>query len=223
MRLSRRRGPSAQFASSPRAARPTSAPKRTRMCSSRRWRITELSSPNQKSMRRLNPSADKGSFPNQKSRTLRASSMWRGRVRAGLVGLEEPLELLRGGERGGPEFLLVLLDRVLCQERFLIVLAEAAHRFACAHVSFPERLEHRACDFQARGVGLANDLGDAGVHESEGMLTVAGARKDAQLRELLAHERRGAYRGIDVIDGQHQHARVVRTCGTQEIEPRGVA
>src|SRR5262252_456670 len=164
MRLSRRRGPSAQFASSPRAARPTSAPKRTRMCSSRRWRITELSSPNQKSMRRLNPSADKGSLPNQKSRTLRASSMWRGRVRADLVGLEQPLELLRGGDRGSAKFLLVLLDRVLCQERLLIVLAEAAHHFARARRSIPERLEHRGCDFQARRVGLASDLGDTGVH-----------------------------------------------------------
>src|SRR5215469_5259054 len=130
MRLSRRRGPSAQLASLPRAARSTSAPKRSRICSSRRGRITELSSANQKVMRRLNPSADRGGLPNQKSRTLRASSMGRSRIRAGLVGLEQPLELLRGGDRGSEEFLLVVLDRVLCLKRLLIELAEAAQRFA---------------------------------------------------------------------------------------------
>src|SRR5215831_10678607 len=188
MRLSRLRGPSAQLASSPRAARSTSAPKRTRMCSSRRWRNVELSSPNQKVIRRLNPSADKGSLLNQKSRTLRASSMGRSRVRAGLIGFEQPLELLRGSERGGAEFLLVLLDRVLSLECVLIVLAEAAHHFARARRSLPERLEHRGCDLQARRVGLANDFGDSGVHERERVLAIAGARKDTQLRELLAHQ-----------------------------------
>src|SRR5262249_38216626 len=222
MRLSRRRGPSAQLASSPRAARSTSEPKRTRMCSSRRWRIVELSSPYQKVIRRLNPSADRGSLPNQKSRTLRASSMGRGRVRAGLVGFEQPLELLRGSERGCAEFFLVLLDRVLSQERLLIVLAEAAHHFARARRSLPERLENRGGVLQARRVGLANDLRNSRIHERERMLAIAGARKDGQLRELLAHERRGAYRGIDVIDRQHEHARVLRTGRTQQIEPRGV-
>src|SRR6516164_9450734 len=154
MRLSRRRGPSAQLASSPRAALSTSAPKRTRICSSRCWRITELSSANQKVMRRLNPSADRGSLPNQKSRTLRASSMGRSRVRAGPVRLEQPLELFPGGDRGGEELLLVILDRILCLECLLVVLAEAAHRFARIRRRLPERLEHTGCDLQARRVRL---------------------------------------------------------------------
>src|SRR6516164_1243431 len=173
MRLSRRRGPSAQLASSPRAARSTSPLKRTRMCSSRRWRIAELSSPNQKSMRRLNPCADRGSLPNQKSRTLRASSMRRARVGARLVGLEQPLELLRGGERSGEELLLVLLHLVLRLQCLLIVLAKAAHRFARARRGFPERLEYRSRHLQARGVGLADYFRDPDVHEREGVLAVA--------------------------------------------------
>src|SRR6516164_236398 len=134
MRLSRRRGPSAQLASPPRAA---------------------LSTPNQNVRRRLNPSADRGSLPNQKSRTLRASSMGCSRIRAGAVGLEQPLELLGGGDRGGAELLLVILDRVLRLERLLIVLTEAAHRFARVRLRLAERLEHRGCDLQARRVGLA--------------------------------------------------------------------
>src|SRR5215469_11164750 len=100
-------------------------------------------------MRRLNPSADRGGLPNQKSRTLRASSMGRSRIRAGLVGLEQPLELLGGGDRGGEEFLLIVFDRVLCLERLLIMLAEAAHRFARVPLCLAERLEHRGGDLEA--------------------------------------------------------------------------
>src|SRR5215472_2245045 len=149
MRLSRLRGPSAQAASSPFSARSTRAPKRTRSCSSRRWRSAELSSLNQKRMRRFSPSADRGTLPNQKSRTLRASSMGPGGFRAGLIRFEQPLELLRGGNRGRAEFLLVLLDLVLRLESLLIVLAKAAHRFAGGCGAFSELFEHRGRHLQA--------------------------------------------------------------------------
>src|ERR1700746_3181290 len=177
IRLRRRRGPSAQEASSPRAARSSSAPKRARMCSSRRWRRDEASSPNQKRMRRFSVSADGGAVPNQKSRTLRASSMSPRRFGTRLVGLEQGLELLRGGTRGGEEFLLVLLDLVLRLQSLLVVLAEAAHRFACAAGGFSERLEHRAGHLETRCVSLADDLGNSGVHERERVLAAAGARE----------------------------------------------
>src|SRR5215472_1228925 len=173
MRLSRLRGPSAQAASSPFSARSTRAPKRTRSCSSRRWRSAELSSLNQKRMRRFSPSADRGSLPNQKSRTLRASSMGPGSFRAGLIRLEQPLELLRGGNRGGAEFLLVLLDLVLCLEGVLIVLAESAHCFAGGGRGFSELFEHRGSHLEARRVGLTDYLGDTGIHECERLLAVA--------------------------------------------------
>src|SRR5215470_15338888 len=156
MRLSRLRGPSAQAASSSFCARSTRAPKRTRSSSSRRWRSAELSSPNQNRMRRFSPSAVRGSLPNQKSRTLRASSMGPSGLRGGLIRLEQPLELLRGGERGGAEFLLVLLDLVLCLESLLIVLAESAYCFAGGGRSLSKLFEHRGRHLQAGRIGLAD-------------------------------------------------------------------
>src|ERR1700751_3838175 len=149
MRLSRLRGPSAQAASSPFSWRSTRAPKRARSSSSRRRRSAELSSPNQNRMRRFRPSADSGSLPNQKSRTLRASPMGPGGFRAGLIGLEQPLELLRGGERCGAEFLLVLLDLVLRLESLLIVLAESTHGFAGCGRGLPELFAPRGRHLQA--------------------------------------------------------------------------
>src|SRR5215468_8326464 len=141
IKLRRRRGPLAQPTSSPRAARSSSPPKRMRTCASRARRRAELSSPNQKRMRRFNASADSGAVPNQKSRTLRASSMSPRRFATRLVGLEQTLELLCCGARGCEEFLLILLDLVLRPESLLIVLTEAPQHFTCAGGRFPERLQ----------------------------------------------------------------------------------
>src|SRR5579863_1025755 len=129
MRLSRRRAPSAQAASCPAAARSNSGPKRAAIAASRRCRSGDLP-PNQKRTRWLSAAADNRCRPNQKSRTLRASSMLL-RLRARAVRLEQPLELLGGLARGGEELRLVLLDLVLRGQRLLVVLAEAAHRLAC--------------------------------------------------------------------------------------------
>src|SRR5581483_2431473 len=76
MRLRQRRGLSAQFARSPRAARSNSAPKRDRMMPSSFFRSSGLSSPGNQSLRRcLSNCAVSGTVPNQKSRTCRASSI----------------------------------------------------------------------------------------------------------------------------------------------------
>src|SRR5215469_4528616 len=134
MRLRRRRGPSAHGPSWPPAARSKTLPKRRRMSASRRLRISEVSSPNQNRIRRLNSSADMGSGPNQKSRTLRASSTARTRFSTAggvlacglrLVGVEQFLQLLGRLAGGREEFFLVFLDGVLRPERLLVVLAKA--------------------------------------------------------------------------------------------------
>src|SRR5580658_2114111 len=222
MRLERRRGPSAQGASCPAAARSWSGPKRRRISASRRCRTGELPSPNQKRSRCLALAADSGWRPNQNSRTLRASSTLF-RFRAGAIGIEQLLELLSGFARGGEEFLLVLLDLVLRDERALVVLAEAAHRLARRGGGLAEVFEHRCRHFQTGGVSLADHGADAGVHEREGMLAVARAREDLQVRKLLAHQHRGAHRGVDVFDRQHQHLGALCAGRAQQVEPRGVA
>src|SRR5215469_10938006 len=152
MRLKRRRGPSAQVASCPPAARSYSSPKRRRICSSRRRRISEVPSPNQKRMRLLQAPADMGRGPNQKSRTVRASSTARARFRAArrlfacrlrLVSGEQLLQLRCRCAGGDEEFLLVLLDRVLRLQRLLIVLAKATYGLARGGCAHSERLQHR--------------------------------------------------------------------------------
>src|ERR1700722_8287836 len=199
IRLSRRRGPPAGGLSSPPAARSSSAPNCARMVLSRHCRTTEDSSPNQKRTRRFNSAADSGSGPNQKSLTLRASSIsLRFRV---AVRLKQLLQLLRGLERSGEELLVVLLDLVLLGEGRLIVNAEAPYHLARLRRALPGSLQQCRGHLQARPIGLAHDvLGpDACVHEREHVLAAAGAREDADLGELLAHQYRGARGGLDVI------------------------
>src|SRR5579862_6689171 len=108
-------------------------------------------------MRCLSVAALSAARPNQKSRTLRASSM---SVGPGPVGLEQLFQLLRGFARGGEELALVILDLILRRERRLIVHAEAPHRLARRRGRLTESLQYRASHLQARHVGVADDIAD---------------------------------------------------------------
>ncbi len=55
------------------------------------------------------------------------------------------------------------------------------------------------------------------------MRTIAGARIDRQVRVLGAHQLGGAHRGLDVVDGQHQGARLVRVGRLEDLRAAGVA
>src|SRR6266699_2176116 len=221
IRLRRRRGPSAQLSSSPAAARSKSSPKRARISSSRSAGSPRLSSPNQKAMRSSRSSAQSGSRPNQNSRTLRASSMalsW-----PAAVGLEELLELRRGFARGREELGLVLLDLILRGKRGLIVLAELAHGFARRGRGLAEPFQHPRRDLEARGVGIADDLGHPHVHQREGVLAIARAGVDLEARKVLARQCGSALRGIRVVDREHQDPGAIGPRGAQQLEPRGIA
>src|SRR5581483_9272090 len=131
IRLSRRRGLSAQAASSPRVARSTSVWNPERIRSSCCCMSGELDA-NQRLARRCSVCPSAGSsfcargpvkdLPNQNSRTRSASSIRL--LRSGFVGLEQPLQLRGGGTGGRQVFVLVVLHGVLSLKRRLIDLPE---------------------------------------------------------------------------------------------------
>src|SRR5487761_190091 len=120
MRERRRRGLSAQAASSPAAARSMSAPKRDRTRSS--TRCSSAAVPNQNASRSCTPSGFSGSFPNQNRRTSSASSMrifyWRKSLPA-ICATKSPGAILdsakrwaRGAEaQDGPSNAAIAQDR----------------------------------------------------------------------------------------------------------------
>ena len=55
------------------------------------------------------------------------------------------------------------------------------------------------------------------------MLTIARARENLQVREMLADQFGGLHRGLDVVDGQHEHLGILRMRGAQQFQARCVA
>ena len=55
------------------------------------------------------------------------------------------------------------------------------------------------------------------------MLAIARAREDFQVRKVLADQFRGAHRGLDVVDGEHEDLRILGMRGAQQFQTRGVA
>ena len=55
------------------------------------------------------------------------------------------------------------------------------------------------------------------------MDAVARPRIDRQIGKMLAHHLRDPERGLDIVDGEHEGARLVGLRRAQDVEPSGVA
>ena len=64
---------------------------------------------------------------------------------------------------------------------------------------------------------------DAQVAQLVVVRDVARPRDDRQVREVLAHQLGHLDALLDVVDGQHHHARLVGAGGAQQVQPRRVA
>ena len=63
---------------------------------------------------------------------------------------------------------------------------ETLHRLHGTRLRQSERLEHLLGHLEARNQRFADDVAHLEIHESEGMLAVAGARENLQMRKVLA-------------------------------------
>ena len=55
------------------------------------------------------------------------------------------------------------------------------------------------------------------------MDAVARPRIDRQVGKMLAHDLRDPERGFDIVDGEHEGARLVGLRRAQDVEPAGIA
>jgi len=90
-----------------------------------------------------------------------------------------------------------------------------------AHVAFgkAQTSQHLAREVERGQEGLAADDLDAEVHQLVGVAAVAGARIDRHVRVALLDHRRGAQRGLHIVDRQHEGARFARLRRVQDLGP----
>src|SRR5258708_35383492 len=55
------------------------------------------------------------------------------------------------------------------------------------------------------------------------MNAVARAGENRNVREMLAHDRGGLHRGLDVVDGEHEKPGFARFCRFEQLQARSVA
>src|SRR5258708_12850377 len=55
------------------------------------------------------------------------------------------------------------------------------------------------------------------------MNAVARAGENRNVREMLAHDRGGLHRGLDVVDGEHEKPSFARFCRFEQLQARSVA
>src|SRR6266849_1310236 len=136
----------------------------------------------------------------------------------------EQLLQLRGGFLGSlDELRLVVLDRVLRFEPLLVVLLEQAHGTLGGSDAEAQRKQRVARHLEARRKGLAPDELHAEVAQPEQMNAVARAGENRNLRKMLAHDRGGLHRGLDVVDCEHEELGLARFCRLEQLQARSVA
>src|SRR5712691_8569364 len=131
----------------------------------------------------------------------RGSGLRESRQRLQTVRLEQLLQL-RGGLLGSlDELRLVVLHGVLGIEPLLVVMLEQRHRALGGRDAEAQRKQRVARHVEARRKSLAPDELDAQVPQAKQVHTVARAREDRNLWEVLAHDRRRLHRSLDIVDG----------------------
>src|SRR5712691_11713426 len=153
----------------------------------------------------------------------RGGGLRESRQRLQAVRFEQLLQL-RGGFLGSlDELRLVVLDRVLRFEPLLVVLLEQTYGALGGGDAEAQRKQRVARHLQARGKGFAPDELDAEIAQPEQMNAVARAGENRNLRKMLAHDRGGLHRGLDVVDCEHEELGLARFCRLEQLQARSVA